>query len=472
MPSARLCAVVVTHDSAREIDACLNSLRRSSRPPDEIVVVDNASRDGTPDRVRRAYPDVLVLDYWDNPGFGEAHNRAFRVVSAQRAFLLNPDATVERDCIERLERTLDGEPGLGVAVPKVLLAREPAVLNSAGLHVNGIGYGWDRGYLEWDAGQHDRAGPVLAGSGCALMLSLAMVRAVGGFDPSFFLYYEDLDLCLRSWLAGFGVRFVPEAVALHRMKLSGRSAWLDDYVDHRNRLRTVVKCFPAPLLGRALVRSAGYDLASIAGALRRGAVLPALRRVAAWGWNFLHLRDTWRRRHAARPPQADDAWTTLLTAGSGAPRLQAAQPRYTPAHADVLESLALGPALVMGVDETGLGLGWHALETERGVPHRWCCGYGIAFLRTPRSGPGVLRIACRALRPSAVRVVVDRAWRGELRVEPGPFSEQMLAVRGEGAVVRIEIFPEPVVVPAETEPGGTDTRPLGLAVRSLRWEAS
>ncbi len=165
MGDARLSAIVVTFNSRDDVAVCLESLRGSTRPPDEILVVDNASRDGTADRVRRDFPDVAVLDYWDNPGFGEANNRAFRVASGERYFLLNPDATVAPDCLERLEGAMHGDPCLGVAVPKVRLAREPAVLNSAGLNMNLVGYGWDRGYLEWDRGQYDGAKRSWGGAG-------------------------------------------------------------------------------------------------------------------------------------------------------------------------------------------------------------------------------------------------------------------------------------------------------------------
>ncbi|MFN8094411.1 MAG: glycosyltransferase family 2 protein [Vicinamibacteria bacterium] len=471
MPNARLSAVVVTHDSRADVGACLESLLRSSRPPDEILVVDNDSRDGTADLVRRDFPGAVVVDYWDNPGFGEAHNRAFRVARGERFFLLNPDATAAPDCIERLERAMDEAPGTGVAVPKVLLSREPSVLNSAGLHVNGVGYGWDRGYLERDAGQYDEAGPVIAGSGCALLVSAEMVSSVGGFDAAFFLYYEDLDLCLRSWLAGFPVRYVPGAVARHRMKVTGRSSHLNDYLDHRNRLRALLKCLPPGRLVRALARSARFDGSEIVASCRRRDPRRAGRRVAAWAWNLARLPETLARRRRARARAGHDDWTALLTPGDGAPRPRAAVPGYPVAFADAVEPSRLPDALRMGADETGLGLGWHALERAGGVAFRWSCGYGIAYLRTPGVGPARLEIDCFSARDGLVEVEVDGAPCGPLRVAPGPLETRSLAVSCLRPWARVEIRPESTLVPAESLPGARDHRTLGLAVASLRLAA-
>jgi GT2 family glycosyltransferase len=469
MNRSPLSAVVVTFNNRQDISACLDSLRRSTRPPDEILVVDNASADGTADLVRRDFPDVTVLDYWDNPGFGEAHNRAFRVLEGERYLLLNPDAEIAPDGIERLERAMDAEPGLGVAVPKVRLRREPGVLNSAGLCMNGIGYAWDRGYLEWDAGQYDREGPVLAGSGCALLLSAAMVRAVGGFDPAFFLYYEDLDLCLRSWRAGYPVRYVPEAVAFHRMKVSGRPDLYNDYLDHRNRLRVMLKNFPPGLLVAALTRGARFDAASIWGAMRRGDRAQAARRIQAWLWNLAHLPDTFRRRREAREGRrGDDAWTSMLTAGQASPILRAAQPSYSETYDDAVDAMSIGDTLRMGDEKSGqLGLGWYALEHDQGVRYRWSCGYGIAFLRAP-DGVSELRIECRPLWETRLRIHIDGRPEGELVLPAGGWRECLLPVRCEKDWARIELFPEPVMVPAETNPGSRDARTLGLAVAALR----
>lgn len=471
--AGHLTAIVVTFNSRKDVAACLESLQRSTRPPDEVLVLDNASADGTPDLVRRDFPGVTVLDYWDNPGFGEAHNRAFRVAEGERYFLLNPDAVVAPDCTERLEQAMQEEPRLGVAVPKIRLSREPDVLNSVGVNMNGVGYGWDRGYLEWDRGQHDAGGPVLAGSGCALMLSAAMVRAVAGFDPAYFMYYEDLDLCLRCWLAGFEVRYVPEAVALHAMKVSGRPALYGDYLDHRNRLRMVLKTLPGRQLVRALARSARFDAASFLRALARGRGREAGLRLAAWSWNLAHLRDTLRRRRLARGQPNDDRWTALMSGGAGLPFTRAAVPSYAEVYDGTLDPSRLGPGIRMGWDDEGrLGLGWHVVEESEGVRYRWSCGYGIVFLNPSSPGPSELRIVCRTSWETRLRVTTDRKRQRELSVAPGPWKEHGLPVRCEGSVVRIEIFPEPVVVPAEALPGSgsRDSRTLGLAVASLTLE--
>ncbi|MGH7322688.1 MAG: glycosyltransferase [Candidatus Rokuibacteriota bacterium] len=461
-------AIVVTHDSRGDIDACLRSLEQSTVPPDEIIVVDHASRDGTSAHVRREFPAAILLDYWDNPGFGEGNNRAFRVASGEYCFLLNPDATVAVDGIEQLLGTMKEDSALGAAAPKIRLAAEPAVLNSAGLAVNRIGYAWDRGFLEWDAGQYDRPEAVLGGSGCALLLRASVVRALGGFDPAFFLYYEDLDLCLRSWLAGRPVAYAPSALAWHAMKVHGRPLVYDEYLDHRNRLRTLVKTRSASSLVRCLPRLLAFEALSALDLARRRQGRGLALRLRAWGATLLALASTLRGRRIVQRRRviADHALAGLFDRGAGAPRIKAALPDYPVVFEGGLDPVRLAPSLTMGRDEVGkLGLGWYGLEARDGVPYRWCCGYGILFLGAPARGwRGTLTVTGRSLGPTQVEVRIDRKAAGRWAVSPGPWQDYSLPVGARRDVVRIELLPFPSAVPAEEARGSRDHRVLGMAV--------
>src|SRR5439155_11598250 len=134
-------AIIVTRNNQKDIQRCLLSLKESRHPVDEVIVIDNDSSDSTSDRVRRDFPGASVLDFWDNPGFGAGNNRGARVASGDYLLLLNPDATVAPDCVEHLVEKLEQDPRLGITVPKIVLASEPSIINSAGLFVNSVGYG-------------------------------------------------------------------------------------------------------------------------------------------------------------------------------------------------------------------------------------------------------------------------------------------------------------------------------------------
>jgi GT2 family glycosyltransferase len=294
-------AIVVTRDHAEEIGTCLDSLRASTLAPDEIVVLDHASRDGTVDRVRRTYRGVLVLDYRDNPGFGEGVNRGRRVARGELLLLVNPDATLEPTCIERLAAVLDGEHDVAAVGPKVLLP-EPASedakrIGSAGLRVNHIGYACDRGHLERDSGQYDRREDVLGLSGCVLLARASACEEVGGFDPAYFLYYEDLDLCWRWWLAGHRVVYEPAAVARHRPGVDATGVFRH-YHDHRNRLRTLLKNYGGGTLAKVALPLIGFELWSLAALGLRGRLRPFAWRLRADLATIASLGSTLRARRS------------------------------------------------------------------------------------------------------------------------------------------------------------------------------
>lgn len=292
----RVSAVVVTHNSREHVARCLTSIRESEHPVDEIIVIDHCSTDGTVDFVRREFTRVCMLSFTDNPGFGEGCNRGCRGGSGDYILFVNPDATIEPACLGRLSHALDAEERLAIAVPKIVLSSEPAVLNSTGLAVNSVGHAWDRGFLERDNGQYERSEHVLAGSGCVLFVRRDVFRELGGFDSSYFLYYEDLDLCWRAWLAGYTVRYVPDAVARHAMKRFDRPARYDHYLDHRNRIRTVLKNMPAPLLRRTLWQMVLFEGASAMNLARRRQWRALWFRLLAVLWNTRHLAGTMKQR--------------------------------------------------------------------------------------------------------------------------------------------------------------------------------
>ena len=472
----RLSAIVVTYNSRRHISACLASLARSTIRPDEILVIDNNSADGTADFVRRTFPEATLLDFWDNRGFAEGNNRAFRIATGRFCFLLNPDATVAPDCLERLLEVVEKEPHIGVAVPKVLLAREPCIINSAGLNVNGIGYGWDRGFLEWDRGHYDAEEPVVAGSGCAMLLRASMMEEVGSFDSTYFLYYEDVDLCLRAWLAGFQVQYVPRAVVWHDMKVSGRSLYYNEFLDHSHRLRTMFKNLPARMLLAVAPRMVAFELKSVAQAVRHRRWRSLRLRLKAWAWNASHLVSSLRLRARIQRSRAVDGrfLRRLFTDGWGAPAARAAIPEYAEAYEDTVDASRAAAEVTLGKDDAGrLGLGWYGPEAIDGTPCRWCCSYGIVFLRRPGERKGAtLKVLCESVLETRVHVFLNGIPQGQWTLSPGAWRECTLDVQANSDIVRLALVPETTFVPAERFPRSPDRRVLGLAVSRIALESS
>jgi hypothetical protein len=175
---------------------------------DEVIVVDNASRDGTVPEVEAAAPGARVLRMDENLGFAAACNRAAAVATAPLLLFLNPDARPRPGALDALRRPADEQPGWGAW--QALVELPDGGVNSSGGVVHLLGFAW--------AGvAAPPPGPAEVGfaSGAALVVRTSLWRALGGFDEAFFMYCEDVDLSWRARAAGFSVRVAPAALAHH-----------------------------------------------------------------------------------------------------------------------------------------------------------------------------------------------------------------------------------------------------------------
>lgn len=238
MTTPRMSAVVVAWNAGPTLGACVDSLRMSADRADEslqIVVVDNGSSDGAVDGLRLEADDVAVRNPL-NAGYGVAAAQGIARSVAPWILLVNPDLTVEQDFIRALLSAADAaEPAVASLVPEMRFASRHELVNCRGLTVDEIGVP-----AEIDAGTPvDGAAPsipVLGGSsGCCLLRS-EHVRRLGGPEPAFFAYLEDVDLALRLSCAGYGTTFVPDAIAFHEVSAStGERSPLKIFLVARNR---------------------------------------------------------------------------------------------------------------------------------------------------------------------------------------------------------------------------------------------
>ena len=227
----RLSIVIVTYNSAGQIDACLRSL--SEHPPEveyETLVVDNASPDGTAEAIRRGWPGVRVVDAGGNVGFAGASNIGIRQSSAELVLLLNPDTLVPARALDALVSSLDGRPDAAAVGPRLVDERGRAELSCgamigplAELRQKLLVAGNDRGaplvgsYVDRLT---RRAREVDWVSGACLLVRRADADAVGLFDERYFMYAEDVDFCAALRARGRRVLFSPDAQIVH---LRGRS---------------------------------------------------------------------------------------------------------------------------------------------------------------------------------------------------------------------------------------------------------
>lgn len=282
----------MTWNGAHLLPACLDAVLPEGAP---VLVVDNASQDGTAALLADRYPSVQVIALPTNTGFAGGVARALEDVETPYVVLLNNDAEVQPGWLAALLAPLDSDPLVAGVCSKLLLP--DGRVNSAGGYVDPDGYAHDRGFGGLDDGSLDVPQEVAFATGTAAAFRTQAVREVGGVDPRFFLYYEDVELSWRLWLAGWKVRYEPSAVVVHQHSASaGSGSPLHTFHTERNRLATLVTCAPPGVVVRALVR---YPLTTLSVAIGESRA-KALVRVRALTSFLAWLPALVRRRAVVR----------------------------------------------------------------------------------------------------------------------------------------------------------------------------
>jgi len=222
-----LSIVIVTYNSGDHILATLESIPAGvGGLSHEIIVVDNASSDGTPQRVRHAFPDVAVIEAGQNRGFAAGCNAGLAQAQGRLLLLLNPDAQPHPGALRRLVDYLDHDPKAGIAAPRMVDPQGQTRLNAYPEFTVGLVLwqylGLDRlfpnrvfGVYRRALGTGDMPFEVAWAQGSCLLLRREVFEAVGGLDEGFFLFVEEADFCQRARASGWHTMIVPQAAVTH-----------------------------------------------------------------------------------------------------------------------------------------------------------------------------------------------------------------------------------------------------------------
>lgn len=255
MSAPEITVVLVSWNSAESLPASLDALRRSAEVAGaelEIIVVDNASADDS-SRLAAELGADLVVDNPLNAGYVVAASQGIALARGAWVMLANPDLTVSDDFVgTMLAAARSAEPDVAALVPDIRYAADPAVVNSRGIEVDEVGIP-----AEVDAGRTADAvadmGEVFSPSSSGCLLCREALAAVGGLEPLYFAYLEDVDLGWRLRKLGYRTLVVPGAVALHEGSAStGEGSWLKAFLVARNRRALFRLHGPPGLRTRAL----------------------------------------------------------------------------------------------------------------------------------------------------------------------------------------------------------------------------
>jgi GT2 family glycosyltransferase len=276
----RVAAVVLNYRTPQQTCLAVRSLQTSHRAPDEILIVDNGSGDGSADALRTALPSVRVIASARNVGFSAGCNTGIRAAlesGADHVLLVNSDAVLAPAAIAQLVAALNADSSIGIAGPVLLSREEPDQIASAG-----IAFSTRSGRM-----RHRGAGRRLASlapgrvhfvdavSGCVMLISRGAIERADLLDEEYFFSFEDVEFCLRVRDAGLRTACVQEAIAYHEGgRTIGRRSARRVYFATRNHLRLAMQTGSAagrPLrAGLVIGLNAAYVVVSPEAPLLRG----------------------------------------------------------------------------------------------------------------------------------------------------------------------------------------------------------
>jgi GT2 family glycosyltransferase len=259
--------VIPTWNALRYLPACLAALRAQLGADDEIVLVDNRSRDHAAGWVRLHAPDVRLLELPTNRGFAGGTNAGLRAARNDLLLLCNDDALVEPGCIDALWSVLNIEAEVGMVAGVLTFSRHPHIVASAGIAMQRDGVARDLWLARFVAALPAAPCDIFGASGGLALLRREMLDDVGLFEERFFSYLEDADLAWRARLRGWRCVLAPGARARHVVSASG--SHLKQRLLGRNRLRVIIRCMPLSLLLECLPLIVRYDALAFAYALLR-----------------------------------------------------------------------------------------------------------------------------------------------------------------------------------------------------------
>lgn len=313
LPDGPLVSVVVlAHGDEPLLPRCVEAALASTGVGVEVVVVDNGCT-GDALSLLPSTPAVRLVEPGRNTGFAGGCNLGVGHGSGEVVALVNSDAVLEPSALSALVSTL-ADHEVGIASGALRLLDRPEVMNSVGNPVHFLGLSWAGGLGE-PASSHRAGGPVASATGAVMALRRETWDALGGFFEPMFAYCEDMELSLRCWLAGWSVRYVPDAVAFHAYEFHRNPRKF--YLLERNRLLVVLTVYGRRLQLLLAGPLVAFELAVLLVAVRQGW---GRQKIAGWWWLLRHAALVRRRRREVQSARrrSDRVLVDLMT-GTFAP---------------------------------------------------------------------------------------------------------------------------------------------------------
>jgi len=257
MVNKKVFIVILNFQAGEYVVKCVNSILKNSDFPTEVVIVDNGSTDESVKRVRTKCAGVKIVENKQNLGFAEGNNVGIIFAlknDADYIFLLNPDTTIEKNTIENLLKIMKNNKEAGIVGPKIY-SMDNKIWSCGGEIDKKRFTGGLISFGEKDHRRCNKEKEVDFVSGTAMFIRKEVFGKVGLLPGDYFLYYEDIDFCLRAKKAGYKIYFVPNSILYHDWSsIIGKKSPMKEYFMARNHLLFLERHAPLPVKLRESLR--------------------------------------------------------------------------------------------------------------------------------------------------------------------------------------------------------------------------
>ena len=235
--------VIVNFNGKELLKQCLRTLSKTDYPNYEVIVVDNASTDGSLTEIKKTFSSnshIKLFENLENSGHSKGCNIGAQMTKGRYLVFLDSDIEFEAtNWLKELVNVMENDSTVGLAQAKIVLSEDKRRLDCVCVAIDALGT-WAANYGSQEGHLKDNFEIMAASSGCSIMRR-EVFDVAGGFDDAYFIYDDDTDLSLRTRMLGYRVLFVPSAVVIHRSGALRGVSGVGPYYSAKNRLRTVLK---------------------------------------------------------------------------------------------------------------------------------------------------------------------------------------------------------------------------------------
>lgn len=299
MKNPLVSVIIVNWNGLRFLKDCFDSLAKTTYKNIEIVFVDNASTDSSVEYVQRNFSSVKIIRNKTNLGVSEGHDIGFKNTKGDAILLLNNDTIVKKDVIKTLVKALYADKSIGAVQPKLVMYPKGVLIDSVGCFFLSTGdlyhYGREK---HPDDPKYNNYMEIFSTKGACMLIKRKVLERTGLFDKDFYAYFEDTDLCIRIWLSGHKIIYMPSATVYHKGG-GGSRQMMQSYIlyhAYKNRICTYLKNFSFKYIVKTIPRTFMLYQIAFLGYLFTGKMSYALAVQQGILWNIVHIRSIMNKR--------------------------------------------------------------------------------------------------------------------------------------------------------------------------------